>query len=165
MSLNATILLNTTAVIQPNIDQLNVPGISGGFPVSFSLFVLLFALVVIYYLLWSGVVCAKGFLSKIFEKLLKWSLGNETIELKIGSFGIAFLNGFIQLNDVEYRCYSFLIIFINNNRTNNICVALVQVVVRWNWFIRKVAETAESSLPPRLVIELRGAEFVFLHNR
>ena len=118
-------------------------------------YAILFAIVVLYYLLLSAYIRAW------IIRLLTWFLNRflhfyspADTEISVGSIAFAFLSGKVYANHIRYR-------------TANMSVLVLQVTVRWNWWyidVREGDKRSEERLPCRLSIECVGVEVVLHHN-
>ena len=116
---------------------------------------ILFAIVVLYYLLLSNIVRAFLLVQfvRLLDRLFAWKFASEQ-ELDIGSIAFAFLSGTVFLNSVTFR-------------TKNVSVQVLQATVRFNWFytaVRQGEQRMDERLPCRLSVELVGVEVVVHHN-
>jgi len=106
----------------------NLTSAPTSFPAYFFLYTLLFALLILYYLLLSP--RATGTLIQaVLQRLLSWAWGggDSAPVLRISGVGFALLSGKIYLNHVEYR-------------TKNIAIRVLQATVRINWWFTEVRE-------------------------
>ena len=116
---------------------------------------IVFAVVVLYYLLLSNYV--RAFLVvqsvRLLDRVFQWGLGSEQ-QIDISSLAFAFLSGTVFINGLTFR-------------TKNVSVQVLQATIRFNWFyvdVREGERRMDEALPCRLSIELVGVEVVVHHN-
>ena len=118
-------------------------------------YAILFAVVILYYLLLSAYI--RALIIRAFTWLLNRFLhfySPADTEISVGSIAFAFLSGKIYANHIRYR-------------TVNMSALVLQVTVRWNWWYVEVREgdkRMDERLPCRLSIECVGVEVVLHHN-
>ena len=118
-------------------------------------YAILFAIVVLYYLLLSAYVRAIIIMSLtyVLNRLLHFYSPTDT-EISVGSIAFAFLSGKLYANNLRYR-------------TANMSVLVLQATIRWNWWyidVREGEQRGDERLPCRLSIECVGVEVVLHHN-
>ena len=118
-------------------------------------YAILFAVVVLYYLLLSAYIRAWIIraLTWVLNRLLHFYSPADT-EISVGSIAFAFLSGKVYANHIRYR-------------TANMSALVLQVTVRWNWWyidVREGEKRSDERLPCRLSIECVGVEIVLHHN-
>ena len=118
-------------------------------------YAILFAIVVLYYLLLSAYV--RAWIIRAFTWFLNRFLhfySPVDTEISVGSIAFAFLSGKVYANHVRYR-------------TANMSALVLQVTVRWNWWyidVREGEKRSDERLPCRLSIECVGVQIVLHHN-
>ena len=118
-------------------------------------YAILFAVVVLYFLLLSSYVRAVLLMAFVWllNRVMHFYSPADT-EVSVGSIAFAFLSGKVYANHVRYR-------------TANMSVLVLQATVRWNWWyldVREGDKRADERLPCRLSLEFVGVEIVLHHN-
>src|ERR1700682_4733629 len=134
------------------------------FPWLFTVYVIVFSIIILYYLLFHPHIRAT-FISIPIQKLIQWyihddsddsrSENDRTVqEFSIGGIGFALLSGTIYINNIIYR-------------TPNVSIHIIQCTIRWNWFFKQVKSPAtrfNEALPSRLSIECIGLQCILYNN-
>ena len=152
----------------------------------FVLYSIIFAIVVLYYLLLSNVVRAFLLVQTVnlLDRLLSLQLNSEQ-EIRIGSLAFAFLSGKVFLNNVRFRTKNYTVLVLqatirfncrHSRQTHRAALSprlpalppltlpLPASVSGWYVEVREGEKRDDERLPCRLSIELVGVEIVVHHN-